>query len=75
MLADSVSSGVRGLGNTATDQQKVEIVSRIIREKTDECQFDQCRLTVSMRTRAAHVFMDVISQNNYERVKNFPHGI
>jgi len=74
MLADSVSSAVRGLGNTATDQQKAEIVSRIIREKAEECQFDQCRLTASMRTRAAHVFMDVFSQNNYERVKNFPHG-
>ncbi|MCD4708963.1 MAG: HDIG domain-containing protein [Candidatus Sabulitectum sp.] len=74
MLADSVSSAVKGLGNTASLEKKAAVVSRIMQEKTDEGQFDQCELTGSMRTRAAHVFMDVLSQNDYERVKDYPHG-
>ena len=74
MLADSVSSAVRGLGNTASYEEKAAVVSRIIQEKADEGQFDQCKLTGSMQTRAAHVFMDVLNQNDYERVKDYPYG-
>lgn len=74
MLADSVSSAVKGLGSAASYENKAAVISRIIQEKADEGQFDQCELTGSMRTRAAHVFMDVLSQIDYERVKNYPHG-
>ena len=74
LLADSVSSAVKGLGNSSSYEEKLAVVFRIIREKTSEGQFDECNLTESMRTRAAHVFMDVLSQNDYERVKNYPHG-
>ncbi len=74
MLADSVSSAVKGLGNVSSYEQKAAVVFRIIQEKADEGQFDQCELTGSMRTRAAHVFMDVLSQSDYERVKDYPHG-
>lgn len=74
MLADSASSAVKGLGNTASYEEKAAVVSRIMQEKADEGQFDQCELTGSMRTRAAHVFMEVLSQSDYERVKDYPHG-
>jgi putative nucleotidyltransferase with HDIG domain len=74
MLADAVSSAVRGLGKTVTDEETAETISRIIREKTEEGQFDQCRLSVSMKTRAAHVFMDELIRKDYKRVKHFPHG-
>ncbi|MEA3267272.1 MAG: HDIG domain-containing protein [Candidatus Fermentibacteria bacterium] len=74
MLADAASSAVKGLGNKASYEEKAAVVSRIIREKADEGQFDQCKLTRSMRTRVAHVFMEVLSQSDYERIKDFPHG-
>ena len=74
LLADSVSSAVKGLGSSSSYEDKLAVVFRIIKEKTDEGQFDECNLTGSMRTRAAHVFMDVLTQNDYERVKNYPHG-
>ncbi len=74
MLADSVSSAVKGLGSDADSEQKAAVISRIIQEKADEGQFDECKLVGSMRTRVAHVFMDVLSKNDYERVKDYPHG-
>ena len=74
MLADSVSSAVKGLGNTASYESKLAIVSRIIQEKTDEGQFDQCKLTGSLLRKAAHVFIEVLSQSDYERVKDYPHA-
>ncbi len=74
LLADSVSSAVKGLGSSSSYEEKSAVVFRIIKEKSEEGQFDECNLTGSMRTRAAHVFMDVLSQNDYERVKNYPHG-
>ncbi|MCP4647771.1 MAG: HDIG domain-containing protein, partial [bacterium] len=73
MLADSVSSAVKGLGNEATSEQRAAVITRIIQEKTDEGQFDDCKLTSPMRTRVAHIFMDQLSKTD-ERVKNYPHG-
>lgn len=74
MLADSVSSAVTGLGKDATVGQKAATIARIIQEKADDSQFDDCSFTGSMRARVAHVFMDVLSKNDYERVPNYPHG-
>ena len=73
MLADSVSSGVIGLGNEASSEEKATLISRIIQEKTNEGQFDECKLTESMLRRVAHVFLDKLTITE-ERVINYPHG-
>jgi putative nucleotidyltransferase with HDIG domain len=74
MLADSVSSGVTGLGKDATAGQKEAMIARITQEKADEGQFDDCNFTGSMRARVAFVFMDVLNRNDGERVPGYPHG-
>ncbi|MCK5786629.1 MAG: HDIG domain-containing protein [Candidatus Sabulitectum sp.] len=73
MLADSVSSGVIGLGNEASSEEQAVLISRIIQERSDEGQFDECKLTESMLRRVAHVFLDKLTITE-ERVSNFPHG-
>ncbi len=74
MLADSVSSAVKGLDKTNSTESKENIVFRIVREKAEEGQFDQCKLTGAMRTRAAQGFVKYLTRDSGGRVKNFPHG-
>lgn len=78
MLADSVSSAIRGFvqskGDKATDELKAEMAARILREKEEAGQFDNCSLSPSDKRKIISVFLDVLNKKNYERVKNFPHG-
>ncbi len=74
MLADSVSSAIKGLGSDATSERKAEMAATILREKEEAGQFDNCSLSPSDKRKIISVFLDVLNKKNYERVKNFPHG-
>lgn len=74
MLADSVSSAVKGLGREATDGEISLRVAGILKESEESGQFDECSFPPSERRRATSIFLSTIGSKNYERVKNFPHG-
>lgn len=72
MTADSASSASRMLKSKS---EIAETVKRSIKEKDAEGQYDLCGLTRSMQEDVWHVFLDILLKADYERVKNYPHGV
>jgi len=72
MTADSASSASRMLKSKS---EIAETVKRSIKEKDAEGQYDLCGLTRSMQEDVWHVFLDILLKSDYERVKNYPHGV
>ncbi len=72
MTADSASSAARMLKSKS---EIAETVKRTIKEKDAEGQYDLCGLTRSMQEDVWHVFLDILLRADYERVKNYPHGV
>lgn len=72
MTADSASSAARML---KSKNEIAETVKRTIKEKDAEGQYDLCGLTRSMQEDVWHVFLDILLKADYERVKNYPHGV
>lgn len=72
MTADSASSASRML---KSKNEIAETVKRSIKEKDAEGQYDLCGLTRSMQEDVWHVFLDILLKADYERVKDYPHGV
>jgi hypothetical protein len=72
MTADSASSAARMLKSKS---EIADTVKRTIKEKDAEGQYDLCGLTRSMQEDVWHVFLDILLKADYERVKNYPHGV
>jgi putative nucleotidyltransferase with HDIG domain len=73
MMADSVSSAVQAL-REITPEKVTETVKRIIEEKDNEGQFDECHITRAQIRKVGEVFLQVLRGRFHERVIDYPHG-
>ncbi len=71
MTADSASSAARMLKG---QNEVAEVVKRTIQEKDADGQYDLCGLTRSMQDDLWHVFLDILTKADYERVRDYPDG-
>lgn len=71
MTADAASSASRML----KDKDEIaRAVKRTLKEKDAEGQYDRSGLTRSRQEDIWHVFMDILSKTDYERVRDYPGG-
>ncbi|HHY83030.1 MAG TPA: HDIG domain-containing protein [Clostridiales bacterium] len=68
MLADTVEAAVRAMTDY-TPEKVEELIRKLIREKMDDGQFDECDLTIRDMNIIASSFTSVISGIFHERVK------
>jgi len=73
MMADSVSSAVQALRDVSPEKVN-ETVKRIIEEKDNEGQFDECHITRAQIRKVSEVFLQVLRGRFHERVIDYPHG-
>jgi len=68
MLADTTEAAVRAMTDH-TPEKVEELIRKLIREKMDDGQFDECNLTIRDMNIIASSFTNVISGIFHERVK------